>query len=95
MRAPLRWGRSGVAFTLECPAAAHSTCKARLVVRAGRKLVASAAKTLRIPRGQTATARLRLTAYGRRVLDGRRRSFTVFERELEYGWRATYPAPRV
>ena len=95
VRAPLRWGRSGVAFTLECPAAAHSTCKARLVVRAGRKLVASAAKTLRIARGQTATARLRLTAYGRRVLDGRRRSFTVFERELEYGWRATYPAPRV
>ena len=93
VRAPVRWGRSGVAFALECPAAASYTCQARLHVRAGGKLVAAAPSTLRIRRGQTVTARLRVTAYGRRVLDRGRRSFRIRERELDYGWRATYPTP--
>ena len=89
VREPVRWRRAGLAFAFECPASAPSACRVRPVVRRGKTLVASAPRTVRIARGQTATVSLNVTTAGRRLLGGRA-TYTVRDRGTSHGWKATY-----
>lgn len=89
-RTPVRLRRGAVAFRLRCRAEAEAPCDVRLVLRTrGGTLLAASRKT-RIRHGRSAIVRLRPTAAGRRLLDGRRLAVRVVERWLDDGWRATY-----